>query len=460
LRAPVLRICPHRRRRFALAAAPDPAHLPRMVGRILFSEDCMAEGPDWLARAEPRFAEALDLCGPPPLRRRADGFPALMGAIVSQQVSTAAARAIQGRLEAAGWPRPRRSARRGRGIARGGAVAAEDPLHPGAGRGGIDFDALRGVPDDEIVATLVALPGIGRWTAEIYAMFSLGRADVFAPNDLALQEAARLLFALPERPKERALRAMAAGLVALADGCGRDAVALLPPRQGARRGGVKGDHGAQAEVGPQGGAEGPGPVGGDPGAWLRRRRGRPAGAGRAVCAASAAHRLLRPNAPERCANNPYGYQWFPIPWLDGSSQAAAAAGMRAAEEDLNAFIDEVLEAEGLGPGAGAGGLQPGHDDEPAGRPAPAEPVAAVVGFSGRLLNAGTLAGEVKSRMPVLLIHGDMDEMVPVASLKEAADALTQAGFETYAHVSKGIGHGIAPDGLSLALGFLRDKLPG
>jgi DNA-3-methyladenine glycosylase II len=74
---------------------------------------------------------------------------------------------------------------------------------------GIDFDALRGVPDDEIVATLVALPGIGRWTAEIYAMFSLGRADVFAPNDLALQEAARLLFALPERPKERALRGMA-----------------------------------------------------------------------------------------------------------------------------------------------------------------------------------------------------------------------------------------------------------
>jgi len=53
------------------------------------------------------------------------------------------------------------------------------------------------------------LPGIGRWTAEIYAMFALGRADVFAPGDLALQEAARLLFDLPDRPNERALRAMA-----------------------------------------------------------------------------------------------------------------------------------------------------------------------------------------------------------------------------------------------------------
>ena len=61
-----------------------------------------------------------------------------------------------------------------------------------------------------MVKDLVAIPGIGRWTAEIYAMFSLGRADVFAPNDLALQEAARHLFDLPHRPKEAALRAMAA----------------------------------------------------------------------------------------------------------------------------------------------------------------------------------------------------------------------------------------------------------
>jgi DNA-3-methyladenine glycosylase II len=65
------------------------------------------------------------------------------------------------------------------------------------------------MPTEEVVATLTAVPGIGRWTAEIYAMFSLGRADVFAPADLALQESARILFDLPERPKERALRAMA-----------------------------------------------------------------------------------------------------------------------------------------------------------------------------------------------------------------------------------------------------------
>ncbi len=73
----------------------------------------------------------------------------------------------------------------------------------------LDFEGLRGLATDEVVARLVALPGIGPWTAEIYAMFSLGRADVFAPGDLALQEAARMLFSLEARPSERALRAMA-----------------------------------------------------------------------------------------------------------------------------------------------------------------------------------------------------------------------------------------------------------
>ena len=73
----------------------------------------------------------------------------------------------------------------------------------------VDFDALRQMPDEAVIADLVAVKGIGRWTAEIYAMFALGRADVFAPNDLALQEAARHLFGLDARPKEAELRAMA-----------------------------------------------------------------------------------------------------------------------------------------------------------------------------------------------------------------------------------------------------------
>ena len=73
----------------------------------------------------------------------------------------------------------------------------------------VDFAALRDMPHQDVVKTLTAISGIGIWTAEIYAMFSLARADVFAPGDLALQEAVRMLFDLEERPKERALRDMA-----------------------------------------------------------------------------------------------------------------------------------------------------------------------------------------------------------------------------------------------------------
>jgi DNA-3-methyladenine glycosylase II len=73
----------------------------------------------------------------------------------------------------------------------------------------IDYATLHMNTTPQVIETLVQVPGIGIWTAEIYAMFSLGRADVFAPGDLALQEAARLLFDLPERPKDRALRQMA-----------------------------------------------------------------------------------------------------------------------------------------------------------------------------------------------------------------------------------------------------------
>jgi len=167
-----------------------------------------------------------------------------------------------------------------------------------------------------------------------------------------------------------------------------------------------------------------------------------------------------PNAPESCANNPHGFQWFPIPWLDGSNPEDAEKSMHAAASDLNAYIDQVLEEEGLEPGALAlVGFSQGTMMSLHVAPRRAKPLAAVVGFSGRLLTPDALAEEVVSRMPVLLIHGDADEMVPIGALSEAGDALVAAGFEIYAHVSKGTAHGIAPDGLSLALSFLHDRLP-
>jgi DNA-3-methyladenine glycosylase II len=180
------------------------------VGRIILTEACVAEGAEWLAAREERFAGALALTGPLPLRRSEAGFRALLSAIVSQQVSVASANAIWARMEAAGFCDAERMA-----VATGEELRAVGLSRQKARYGqalaaaGIDFDTLRDVPDEDVVAVLTAVPGIGRWTAEIYAMFALGRADVFAPGDLALQEAAKVLFGLEVRPTERAMRAMA-----------------------------------------------------------------------------------------------------------------------------------------------------------------------------------------------------------------------------------------------------------
>jgi DNA-3-methyladenine glycosylase II len=181
-----------------------------MVGRIITTPDCVAEGAAWLAAREPRFAHALPLVGLLPLRREADGFAALLRAIVGQQVSVASARAIWARLEAAGLTEAAALAAAPDAALRAAGLSRQKARYGRAlAQAGIDFDALRRAPDAEVVRTLVALPGIGRWTAEIYAMFALGRADVFAPGDLALQEAARILFDLEKRPSDKGLRAMA-----------------------------------------------------------------------------------------------------------------------------------------------------------------------------------------------------------------------------------------------------------
>lgn len=169
--------------------------------------------------------------------------------------------------------------------------------------------------------------------------------------------------------------------------------------------------------------------------------------------------FVAPDAPEACAVNPGGFQWFPIPWIDGSSEEAAMQGMASAVDDLNAFLDQLLESEGLTPdrmilvGFSQGTMMSLHV-----APRRAEELGGVVGFSGRLMEPELLEDEVVSRPGILLIHGDQDDVVPPQSLPEAANALTAAGFDVYAHVMKGTGHGISPDGLSVAMAFIRKHL--
>ncbi|MDZ4136015.1 MAG: alpha/beta fold hydrolase [Paracoccaceae bacterium] len=171
--------------------------------------------------------------------------------------------------------------------------------------------------------------------------------------------------------------------------------------------------------------------------------------------------FLAPDAPSPCAGNPFGRQWFPIPWLDGSSEVEAAIGLAAAADDLNAFLDAQLAAEGLTPAALAlVGFSQGAMISLHIAPRRAEPVAALVSVSGRLLVPDRLRAEARVKPPVLLIHGDEDPVVPFADMGLAGNALVAAGFETYGHVMHGTAHGIAPDGLSAALAFLTERLPG
>ena len=170
--------------------------------------------------------------------------------------------------------------------------------------------------------------------------------------------------------------------------------------------------------------------------------------------------FLAPDAPEEIPGMPMGRQWFPIPWIDGSSEEESERGMNAAVEDLNAFLDGVMVDEDVLPeqvvlfGFSQGTMMALHV-----APRREDAVAGVVAFSGRLLRPEVLADELQVRPPILLVHGDQDDVVPPQSLPQAAEALQEAGWEdVYAHIMKGTAHGIAPDGLSVALAFMRDKL--
>lgn len=170
--------------------------------------------------------------------------------------------------------------------------------------------------------------------------------------------------------------------------------------------------------------------------------------------------FVAPDAPEMVPGMPNGYQWFPIPWIDGSSEEESERGMTQAVADLNAFLDALMVDEDVLPeqvvlfGFSQGTMMALHV-----APRREDEVAGIVAFSGRLLSPETLADEVVVRPPILLVHGDADDVVPPQSLPQAAEALQEAGWQdVFAHIMKGTGHGIAPDGLSVALAFMRDKL--
>ena len=166
-----------------------------------------------------------------------------------------------------------------------------------------------------------------------------------------------------------------------------------------------------------------------------------------------------PNAPYPCEGNPMGFQWFGINRFDPASRLA---GVRSAAPFVEEFLDETMAGYGLDEtstvliGFSQGtmmSLQVGLRR--------ARQLAGIVGFSGALAGPEVLKDEIKTRPPVLLVHGDADEMLPVTMTEQAAQALQQNGVEVAVHIAQGVGHGIDQTGLSSAAQFLLNvlKLP-
>ena len=182
-----------------------------MSGRVIRDQTDLSEGLLHLSAVEPRFAALIPELTPLPLRLKPEGFGQVLSAIVGQQVSTASAEAVWIRLCTAGLDDARAVRRASEADLRACGLSRQKIRYAYAlAEADIDYDALRTLPDAEVIRTLTAVTGVGLWTAEIYLMFSLGRADGFAAGDLAIQIAAQDIFDLPQRPKDREMRAIAA----------------------------------------------------------------------------------------------------------------------------------------------------------------------------------------------------------------------------------------------------------
>jgi phospholipase/carboxylesterase len=160
--------------------------------------------------------------------------------------------------------------------------------------------------------------------------------------------------------------------------------------------------------------------------------------------------FVSPHAPEPCGGAPMGRQWFALTFRDPNERWV---GVNKAAPVLERFIDAELARHGLPPSALAlvgfsqGTMMALHVGLRR-----AAPPAAIVGYSGLLVlppdgNPESFAAEIRSRPPVLLVHGEQDDLIPAQALLQAAQGLAALGVPAQWHLSAGVGHGIDPEGL-------------
>ena len=169
--------------------------------------------------------------------------------------------------------------------------------------------------------------------------------------------------------------------------------------------------------------------------------------------------FMSPDAPNKSTMNPFGYEWFPIPRLDGSSLENAKKVRDEATKELNLFLNEIKKNTGI-PferiflfGFSQGCMMSLHL-----APRKNEKIAGVIGIAGMLMQPELLEKEAVQKPPILLVHGDEDDVVPYEELSIATDTLVKANFEVYTITSKGAGHSITEDGLRAALQFIKNIL--
>jgi DNA-3-methyladenine glycosylase II len=187
-----------------------------MVGDHPLSARALCQGIDRLAEVDQDVARALARVGYPAPRQREPGFATLLRIMVAQQLSTKSAAAIWGRLEAAcesavtaeRFLELEETAFRTVGFSRQ-KMAYGRALAEAVAGGALDLETLAAAPEDDAIAAISALRGFGRWSAEIYLLFALGRADIFPADDLGLQVGMQRLKRLEARPSRKAMDALA-----------------------------------------------------------------------------------------------------------------------------------------------------------------------------------------------------------------------------------------------------------
>lgn len=162
--------------------------------------------------------------------------------------------------------------------------------------------------------------------------------------------------------------------------------------------------------------------------------------------------FVSPHAPQRLAAVAEGYQWWPI---NTFSMQERAEGAKAAAPILNAFIDQELERYGLSEDKLAlVGFSQGTMMSLYVAPQREKQIAGVVGYSGMVVDEAALKANLKTRPPVLLVHGDADPVVPFMAYNHAGKALQDLGFDVFGYAARGVGHSIDNEGLRLGRDFL------